>query len=134
MGFLDRLLGKKPEKPKPVVLDTSEANLRAVLGDDNVMIAAGIAIAPVVSGREMSGGDALGRDAPGRDQVGGVPANIGAERWPRCPACRCAMTFVAQVAVGPDEEPRYPERGSVAIFLCNSEAAHRLLNSTPSAR
>ncbi len=109
MGFFDRLLGKKPPPTPPVVLDTSEANLRAVLGDDNVVIATGLAI------------ESAATTQPGRDQVGGVPANIGAASWPRCPTCRCRMTFIAQLAVGPDEQPHYPARGSLAIFRCNSE-------------
>lgn len=112
MGLFDRLLGKKPPSAPATALDTSEANLRAVLGTDNVKIAAGLAIARVST---------VERDAQGRDQVGGVPANIGQESWPRCTTCGCPMTFIAQIAAGPDEEPRYPERGSVALFLCNSE-------------
>ena len=111
MGFFDRLLGRKPAAPA-AALDTSEANLRAVFGDDNVMIASGLWLDPLVWSE---------RPAPGGDQVGGVPDNIGAELWPTCPLCSCPMTFIAQLAVGPDRAPRYPERGYLAIFLCNSD-------------
>ncbi|MFN0252520.1 MAG: hypothetical protein ACKV2T_36925 [Kofleriaceae bacterium] len=59
--------------------------------------------------------------ASARDQIGGIPANIGPDTWPVCNACKAPLTFIAQVACGPDEVLRYPERGSIAIFLCNSE-------------
>ncbi|MCE9580443.1 MAG: hypothetical protein K8W52_45410 [Deltaproteobacteria bacterium] len=108
MGLFDRLFAKKAPAAPPV-LDTSEANLRAVLGDDNVMIASGLAI------------ESVAETQPGREQVGGLPAGIGAASWPRCAACQCLMTFIGQVAVGPDEQPSYPERGSLAIFRCNAE-------------
>ena len=111
MGFFDRLLGRKPAAPA-AALDTSEANLRAVFGDDNVMIASGLWLDPVVWSE---------RPAPGGDQVGGIPDNIGAEMWPNCRLCSCPMTFIAQIAIEPDREPRYPERGYLAIFLCNSD-------------
>lgn len=114
MGLWDRLFGKKAPPPPPPTFDTSEANLRAVLGDANVKHATGLAAKMVL-------GDADVSDADARDQVGGVPANIGADTWPHCEMCHTPLTFIAQVACGPDEVPRYPERGSLAIFLCNSE-------------
>lgn len=112
MGFFDRFFGKRlpstpPEPPPPP--DLSEANLRRVLGDVNVKHAWGLAITAVATSQ------------PGRDQVGGIPANIGSDIWPACEQCLCPLTFIAQVAVGPDEAIAYPERGSIAIFLCNSE-------------
>lgn len=69
----------------------------------------------------MRARDRRERPAPGGDQVGGIPDNIGAEIWPNCPLCSCPMTFIAQITVEPDREPRYPERGYLAIFLCNSD-------------
>ena len=112
MGFWDRFFGKQKSStspPPPASFDLSEANLRRVLGDDNVKHACGLAVTAVATSQ------------PGRDQVGGVPANIGSDIWPTCEQCRCPLTFIAQVAVGPDEALAYPERGSIAIFLCNSE-------------
>jgi hypothetical protein len=111
MGFLDRLFGKKPPAPPPAPLDTSEASLRARYGDDHVKQAMGLAVEVVDGGTELP---------QSRDQVGGVPANIGAEAWPSCTSCGTLMTFVAQVACGPDEVLRHPDRGSIAIFLCGS--------------
>jgi hypothetical protein len=80
-----------------------------MLGDANVKHAWGLAITAVATSQ------------PGRDQVGGIPSNIGSDIWPACNQCDCPLTFIAQIAVGPDEPLAYPERGSIAIFLCNSE-------------
>jgi hypothetical protein len=108
VGFFSRFFGKKPTPVSPG-FDLSEANLRAVLGEENVKQAWGLAITPV------------GRSQPARDQVGGIPTNIGRDIWPECEQCHSALTFTAQVAVGPSEVLSYPEPGSVAIFICNSE-------------
>jgi hypothetical protein len=112
MGFFDRLFGKKAAPPPPPPPpDISETTLRRVLGDANVKHASGIALEIVDGGTPR--GD-------GRDRVGGVPSNIDAQVWPLCGTCKTPMTFIAQLACGPDDALRFPERGSIAIFLCGS--------------
>ncbi|QSQ26073.1 hypothetical protein JY651_14590 [Pyxidicoccus parkwayensis] len=87
--------------------DLTEENLRRAFGDDSVAPAwrpkHEVSPAPV---------DAL-------ERLGGSPAFLApVEYWPRCRHCKLQLTFIMQVAVGPERPLRYPQEGTLYVFLC----------------
>lgn len=54
-------------------------------------------------------------------KFGGLPDYRGSEQWPRCTMCQEPMTFVGQIAVGPDKPISYPSDATLYIFLCTAD-------------
>jgi hypothetical protein len=112
--LVDRLRPKPREVPTPVAPEPvpvpedalTEANLRRVFGEDGVATA----WVPRV-GVSPSHVDAL-------ERLGGPPAFLAPVEWPRCRHCGRPLTFVMQVAVGPERPLRYPREGLLYVFLC----------------
>ncbi|MFP2910488.1 DUF1963 domain-containing protein [Pyxidicoccus sp. 3LFB2] len=84
----------------------TEQNLRRVFGADGVATA----WAPKL-GASSASVDML-------ERLGGPPAFFAPVEWPRCRRCGQPLTFVMQVAVGPERPLRHPEEGLLYVFLC----------------
>ena len=95
----------RPASPVPVDALT-EANLRRVFGEDGVATA----WAPKLEASPAPV-DALQR-------LGGPPAFLSPVEWPHCRRCGQALTFVMQLAVGPECPLRHPQEGLLYVFLC----------------
>lgn len=100
-----------PPPPEPSRLRVppealTEENLRRVFGEENVAQA----WVP-----RMGEGPA---PAQALEKLGGAPAFVEPMEWPRCRQCGQRLTFVAQLAVGPERPLRYPEEGVLYVFLC----------------
>lgn len=94
-----------PGTPVPVEALTEE-NLRRAFGDD------GVAHAWVPKLEESPAHvDAL-------ERLGGPPAFLAPVAWPRCRHCGQPLTFIMQLAVGPERPLRYPQEGLLYVFLC----------------
>ncbi|WP_164018135.1 DUF1963 domain-containing protein [Pyxidicoccus trucidator] len=94
--------------PAPAVPEDAltEENLRRVFGANGVATA----WAPKLSASPASV-DTL-------ERLGGPPAFLAPVVWPRCRRCGTPLTFIMQVAVGPERPLRYPEEGLLYVFLC----------------
>ena len=111
-------LGARSRKPKPVAPPPvspraqvppealTEENLRRVFGEENVARA----WAPWMGEGPVP--------AQALEKLGGAPAFVEPVEWPRCRHCGQRLTFLAQLAVGPERPLRYPEEGVLYVFLC----------------
>lgn len=84
----------------------TEENLRRAFGEDGVAHAWVPKLEP-----SPAPVDAL-------ERLGGPPAFLAPVEWPRCRHCAQPLTFVMQLAVGPERPLRYPAEGLLYVFLC----------------